>query len=99
MGHEFVTDVLGLRFTLPTAILAAEPIDQFWFYYSLGTALVEGTSEIVEIPSTDLNVTVKDDTMHDAYQIILYDAGPGVAGLVARLEEKHVLLEAIKSRL
>lgn len=67
LGHEFVTDVLGLRFTLPTAILAAEPIDQFWFYYSLGTALVEGTSEILEIPSTDLNVTVKDDTMHDAY--------------------------------
>lgn len=98
LGHEFITDVLGLRFTLPTAKTAIEPTDQYWFTYSLGTALVEGASEVLEIPSTDLNVTIKKyDTANDTYQIILYDAVPGGAGLVARLEQKDILLEAIKA--
>lgn len=93
LGHEFITDVLGLRFILPTTNNI--PIDPYWFTYSLGTALLEGTSEVLEIPSTDLNVTIAFDTLHQSYQIILYDAVPGGAGLVARLEEKSLLYEVI----
>lgn len=93
LGHEFVTDVLGLRFTIPSN----NAMDPYWFAYSLGTALVEGTSEVLEIPSTDLNVTIIYDALHDSHQIILYDAVPGGAGLVARLEDKAYLYDALKA--
>jgi hypothetical protein len=94
LGHEFITDVLGLRFTLPTTNVT---MDHYWFAYSLGTALAEGTSEELEFPSTDLNVTVVKDPFYDSYQIVLYDAVPGGAGLVGRLEEKEVLYKVIKN--
>lgn len=97
LGHEFVTDVLQLQFCHE---IVGE-MDAVWFAHSLAYALVEGASEILEIPSTDLSATVAHSKEYPVPPIILYDNVPGGAGLVARLEEEKVFqacLEASKKR-
>lgn len=89
LGQEFVTDVLQLQF---------HPVPQYdtdiiSFAFSLAYAVVEGacTSEVLEVPSTDLSTTVAHSDQHAVPPIILYDNVPGGAGLVARLEREEVL--------
>ena len=97
LGHEFVTDVLQLRFP-PTSPAGVEPVS---FTYSLAYALVEGASEVLEVPSNDLSATVAHSGKYPVPPIILYDNVPGGAGLVARLEEEEIFsacLEAAKKR-
>ncbi len=97
LGHEFVTDVLQLRFP-PTSPAGVEPVS---FAYSLAYALVEGASEVLEVPSNDLSATVAHSGQYPVPPIILYDNVPGGAGLVARLEEEEIFsacLEAAKKR-
>lgn len=99
LGHEFVTDVLQLKFHLHPKQLP-EDLDPLWFTYSLAYALVEGAAEVLEVPSTDLSATVAHED-RPVLPIILYDNVPGGAGLVARLEDGKVLracLEAAKER-
>jgi hypothetical protein len=98
LGHEFVTDVLQLQFH-------AGPIgrvDTVWFAFALAYAVVEGAAEILEVPSTDLTATVGYLTLQSVFPpIVLYDSVPGGAGLVALLEEEHILracLEAARKR-
>lgn len=93
LGHEFVTDVLQLEF-LPTP---AQGTDFIWFAYSLGCALLEGTAEVLEVPSTDLNVTVGYSQPERLPPIVLYDNVPGGAGLVARLEDRVILKECLQA--
>jgi hypothetical protein len=87
LGHEFVTDVLQLQFH-PRPLGNVELI---WFAYSLAYAMVEGAaSDVLEIPSTDLNAAVAAASGGEVPPIILYDNVPGGAGLVARLEEETI---------
>jgi len=97
LGQEFVTDVLQLQFH-PTPEGSIEPV---WFAYSLAYALVEGAAEVLEVPSTDLSVTVAHTEGCAVPPIVLYDNVPGGAGLVARLEREEMLkacLEAAQKR-
>lgn len=87
LGHEFVTDVLQLQFHPKPK----EEVDPLWFAYSLAYAVVEGAAEVLEVPSTDLSVTVAYNEQSPVPPIILYDNVPGGAGLVARLEGGAVL--------
>lgn len=97
LGHEFVTDVLQLHLHLKPK----EEIEPEWFAYSLAYALMEGSAEVLEIPSTDLSVTVANPVQGPIPPIVVYDNVPGGAGLVARLEIEEVLkacLEAAQKR-
>jgi len=95
LGHEFITDVLRLEFCIPhdrgdTAL---------GFAYSLAYALVEGTAQALDVPSTDIGATVSYGPASGVPPIILYDNVPGGAGLVARLESKDMLRQTIASGL
>lgn len=96
LGHEFVTDVLQIQFLLR---LPQDDIDGVWFAYSLAYALVEGSAEVLEVPSSDLSATVAYRSETAIPPIILYDNVPGGAGLVARLEEKEILHSCLESAL
>ena len=94
LGHEFITDVLQIRFLLPQG-----NTESIWFGYSLAYALVEGAAEVLEVPSTDLSATVAYESESLIPPLIIYDNVPGGAGLVARLEDKEVLHACIKAAL
>ena len=96
LGHEFVTDVIQIQFLLG---LLQNDIDGVWFAYSLAYALIEGVSEVLEVPSTDLSTTVAYSKENIIPPIILYDNVPGGAGLVARLEEKKILHDSVVAAL
>jgi hypothetical protein len=93
LGHEFVTDVVELRFHRGFF----DVIDQIWFGYSLAYALIEGIAEFLEIPSTDLSATVAHGGDSPVSPIILYDNVPGGAGLVARLEAEESLKASVEA--
>lgn len=95
LGHEFVTDVLQLRFhNAPQGDVDIVP-----FAFSLAFALVEGAAEVLEVPSTDLSTTVTHSSQPMLPPIILYDNVPGGAGLVARLEREEVLRDCLRAAL
>lgn len=96
LGHEFLTDVLRLQFhKLPTPPIASEGL--IWFTYSLAYALLEGTAEVLQVPPSDLSVTVKHPQLgSDIPEIVLYDNVPGGAGLVAMLENAPTLRECLE---
>jgi len=98
LGHEFVTDVLQVQF-LPKP---NGGVEFGWFGYSLAYALVEGaaSSEVLEIPSADLNATVAfAGGSLPVPPIILYDNVPGGAGLVARLEGETLFRASLAAAL
>lgn len=94
LGHEFETDVIKMEF-LPFPELGIS--NNIWFAYSLAYALSAGASEILEIPSEDINATVGYVKDAGIPPIILYDNVPGGAGLVARLENENVLKECLQN--
>jgi hypothetical protein len=95
LGHEFVTDVLQLRFhNTPQGEIDVVP-----FTLSLAFAIVEGAAEVLEVPSTDLSTTVTHSSQPPLPPIILYDNVPGGAGLVARLEREEVLRDCLRAAL
>ena len=57
LGHEFLTDVVKMQFH-GSPLRGAD--ESTWFAYSLAYALLEGSAEVLEVPSTDLSVTVKE---------------------------------------
>ncbi|MDE0453183.1 MAG: DUF1998 domain-containing protein [Gammaproteobacteria bacterium] len=79
LGHELVTDVVRLQFP--------EMRDQ-WDAYSLGYAVLLGAAEVLNVPDTDLNVTITGGAKQGETAIVLYDNVPGGAGLVAQLERE-----------
>ncbi len=95
LGHEFVTDVLQLRFHNAPQ----DGLDVIPFAFSLAFAVVEGAAEVLEVPSTDLSTTVTHDSQPPLPPIILYDNVPGGAGLVARLEREEVLRDCLQAAL
>lgn len=93
LGHQFVSDVLRIRFVRQPSMVP--PDDGLWFYYSLAYALAHGAAEVLEVPRQDLNVTVR-ASGPDTHEIVLYDAVPGGAGLVARLEEPETFRQVLE---
>ena len=96
LGHEFITDVLQIRFLFE---LPQEYTDGIWFAYSLAYALVEGAAGVLEVPPTDLSATVAYESGNLIPPLVLYDNVPGGAGLVARLEDKEILHACLKTAL
>lgn len=81
LGHELVTDVIKLHF--PNVI-------EQWHAYSLAYAVLLGASETLQIPQSDLNVTITGEAKGEA-AIVLYDNVPGGAGLVAQFDNQNDL--------
>ena len=79
LGHEFITDVLELRF----AGALATPDDSLWL--STLYALLEGASETLGIPRDDLDGTLYTYQFGLAPAIVLFDNVPGGAGHVSRI--------------
>jgi superfamily II DNA or RNA helicase len=93
LAHTFKTDVIRLQFLrpLPPGVRTTQG-----FGWSLGYALVEGAAAATGAPAADLSVTVTYDPAHSIPPVILYDAVPGGAGLVASLEDEARLRLAIE---
>jgi hypothetical protein len=102
LAHEFVTDVVQIQFhPLPPAEAGGLMIDPVWLGYGVATALLEGVAEEIQVPATDLNATIGRSDRGGLPAILLYDAVPGGAGLVARLEQPEIFrasLEAAQRR-
>lgn len=82
LGHELVTDVVRLQFP---------GMSGEWDAYSVAYAVVLGAAEALDVPDTDLNVTITAGVNLSGSAIVLYDNVPGGAGLVAQLEHEAVL--------
>ena len=81
LGHELVTDVMRLQFPL---------LSDEWDAYSVAYAILLGASETLDVPDSDLNVTIAAAGNPDETAIILYDNVPGGAGLVAQMENEDI---------
>ena len=86
LGHEFVTDVVRLQF---------ENLTDQWDAYSLAYAILLGAEKTLDVPNTDLSVTITRGKPSGASAIVLYDDVPGGAGLVAQLEQEKVFREML----
>ena len=80
LGHELVTDVIKLHFP---------DVTEQWHAYSLAYAVLLGASETLQIPQSDLNVTITGEV--DEVAVVLYDNVPGGAGLVAQFDNQNDL--------
>ena len=88
LGHELVTDVVRLRFPG----LQAE-----WVAYSLAYAVLLGAADTLQVPDTDLNVTITGGDQPGESAVVLYDNVPGGAGLVAQLEDEGVFANILRA--
>ena len=88
LGHELVTDVVCLQFPG----LCGE-----WDAYSVAHAVLLGAAETLNVPDTDLNVTITGGDNPGESAIVLYDNVPGGAGLVAQLEWESVFDEVLSN--
>ncbi len=82
LGHEFITDVLELRFD---GHLAHSPGDSIW--YSILYALLEGASDAFGIRRDDLDGTLYRFSRDPIPALVLFDNVPGGAGLVYRISQ------------
>lgn len=83
LGHEFITDVLEIRFQ---GLLAATPEYEHWL--SLLYALLEGASEALSIRRDDLDGTLYRYTYDLPPALVLFDNVPGGAGHVRRIADE-----------
>ncbi len=81
LSHELVTDVVRLQFPQ----LIGE-----WDAYSVAYAILLGAAETLDVPDTDLNVTITGSRTSNEAAIVLYDNVPGGAGLVAQLDQEII---------
>ena len=88
LGHELVTDVLRIQF--PT-------VHGEWEAYSVAYAVLLGAAETLEVPDTDLNVTITGGDQPGKSAVVLYDNVPGGAGLVAQLEDEGVFADVLQA--
>jgi len=92
LGHELETDVVRLEF--PT-------VQDEWVAYSVAYAVLLGAADTLDVPDTDLNVTITRGENVGNTAIVLYDNVPGGAGLVAQLQNENIfskVLDAAKKR-
>ncbi len=92
LGHELATDVVRLQFP---------GVKGEWDAYSVAYAILLGAADTLQVPDTDLNVTIAGGDQPGESAVVLYDNVPGGAGLVAQLEKERVfakVLDAAKER-
>jgi hypothetical protein len=94
LGHVFTTDVLRLDFPQPPFEVEGANGGP-WFANSLAYALLEGAAECLDVPTTDIGVTIQGSTAGGIPGVVLYDNVPGGAGLVARLEDATVFRKSV----
>lgn len=87
LGHELVTDVVRLQF---------QGLRGEWEAYSVAYAVLLGAAKTLDVPDTDLNVTITAGEQASETGIVLYDNVPGGAGLVAQLEREAVFRETLE---
>jgi len=88
LGHELATDVMRLRF--PT-------VHDEWDAYSVAYAVLLGAADTLEVPDTDLNVTITGGERPSETGVVLYDNVPGGAGLVVQLENEQIFGDVLAS--
>ncbi len=81
LGHELATDVVRLQFPM---------VQGEWDAYSVAYAVLLGAADTLEVPDTDLNVTITGGDRPGESAVVLYDNVPGGAGLVAQLENEQI---------
>ena len=86
LGHELATDVVRLQFPM---------VHGEWDAYSVAYAVLLGAAETLEVPDTDLNVTITGGDRSGESAVVLYDNVPGGAGLVAQLENEQIFGEVL----
>lgn len=102
LGHHFITDVLRIVFPARLKDRLLVPTgrdDQAGFALSLAYALLQGTASSLQVPPTDINVTLQHGLLDELPAIVLYDDVPGGAGLVSRLEEPRMLRMSLEAAL
>ena len=87
LGHELATDVVRLQFPL---------LHDEWDAYSVAYAVLLGTADTLEVPDTDLNVTITGSDSPGETSVVLYDNVPGGAGLVAQLEHEDIFGDVLR---
>ena len=87
LGHELATDVVRLQFSQ----LLGE-----WDAYSVAYAVLLGAADTLEVPDTDLNVTITGGDQTGESAVVLYDNVPGGAGLVAQLEQEEIFGDVLR---
>ena len=88
LGHELATDVVRLQFPL---------VHSEWDAYSVAYAVLLGAADTLEVPDTDLNVTITGGDRPGESAVVLYDNVPGGAGLVAQLERDEVFADVLRA--
>ena len=88
LGHELETDVVRVQFP---------GVRDQWEAYSIGYAVLLGAAETMNVPSTDLNVTLTGSSNQAEYAIVLYDNVPGGAGLVSQLKRDDIFSSMLES--
>ena len=88
LGHELHTDVVRLQFPM---------LQTEWDAFSVAYAVLLGAANTLEVPDTDLNVTIAGGDRPGESAIVLYDNVPGGAGLVAQLEQEEVFAEVLRA--
>jgi ATP-dependent helicase YprA (DUF1998 family) len=83
LGHEFLTDVLELRFD---GLLASQA--SYETLLSVLYALLEGASETLGIRRQDLDGTLYRHNIHLPPNLVLFDNVPGGAGHVRRIADE-----------
>lgn len=83
LGHEFITDVLELRFD---GLLASNPSYDLW--WSVLFALLEGASQELGIRRDDLDGTIYRRPGTPIPALVLFDNVPGGAGHVRRIRDE-----------
>ena len=88
LGHELATDVVRLQFAM---------VHEEWDAYSVAYAVLLGAADTLEVPDTDLNVTIAGGDRPGESAVVLYDNVPGGAGLVAQLENEQVFGDVLRA--
>ncbi len=86
LGHELVTDVVRLQFPM---------VHGEWDAYAVAYAVLLGAADTLEVPDTDLNVTITGGERQGESAVVLYDNVPGGAGLVAQLENEQIFSKVL----
>ncbi|MDE2915500.1 MAG: DEAD/DEAH box helicase [Paracoccaceae bacterium] len=81
LGHELATDVVRLQFAR---------VHGEWDAYSVAYAVLLGAADTLQVPDSDLNVTITGGDRPGESAVVLYDNVPGGAGLVAQLENEQI---------
>ena len=67
-----------------------------WDAYSVAYAVLLGAANTLEVPDTDLNVTITGGDQPGESAVVLYDNVPGGAGLVAQLEQEDIFGDVLR---